>query len=170
MNLGGFCIPALAFSATCRILPDKIELVFCLPRQVSEAASEVCPPFHPGGDALRKTFYWIKLYHELLTNSKMAMLDDHTWRRTIELFLIAGDYAMDGLLPPVEEIAWDLHTTQDDILTSLGALELLGVVATEDQETWVVVNFARRQAAVTSAERSRLYRQRQNSPVDDYGR
>ena len=118
---------------------------------------------------MRKTFYWIKLYHELLTNSKMAMLDDHTWRRTIELFLVAGDYAMDGLLPPVDEIAWDLHTDRDDIFVVLSTLERLGVVEMVDNVSWVIVNFARRQAAVTSAERSRLYRKRQNSPVDDYG-
>ena len=116
---------------------------------------------------MRKTFYWIKLYHELLTNSKMAMLDDHTWRRTIELFLVAGDYAMDGLLPPVEEIAWDLHTSPLDILQVLTTLEQLGVTARENEEYWVIINFARRQAAVTSAERSRLYRRRQNSPDDD---
>jgi len=116
---------------------------------------------------LRKTFYWIKLYHELLTNSKMAMLDDHTWRRTIELFLVAGDYAMDGLLPSLEEIAWDLHTTPLDILQVLTTLEQLGVTARENEVYWVIINFARRQAAVTSAERSRLYRKRQNTWVDD---
>jgi len=97
----------------------------------------------------------------------MAMLDDHTWRRTIELFLVAGDYAQEGLLPPVEEIAWDLHTTQPDIMQALRTLEELGVVAGFDDGSWLVVNFARRQAAVTSAERSRLYRKRQNSPVED---
>ena len=116
---------------------------------------------------MRKTFYWIKLYHELLTNSKMAMLDDHTWRRTIELFLVAGDYAMDGLLPPVEEIAWDLHTDRDDILQVLTTLDQLGVTARDNEEYWVIVNFAQRQAAVTSAERSRRYRQRQNSLFND---
>jgi len=141
--------------------------MFYLPRQISEAATEVCLPFHPGGDPLHKTFYWIKLYHELLTNSKMAMLDDHTWRRTIELFLVAGDYAMDGLLPPVDEIAWELHTDRDDIFVVLSTLEKLGVVDMVDNVSWVIVNFARRQAAVTSAERSRLYRKRQNTWVED---
>jgi hypothetical protein len=49
----------------------------------------------------------------------------------------------------------------------LTTLEQLGVTARENEEYWVIVNFARRQAAVTSAERSRLYRKRQNTWVDD---
>ena len=116
---------------------------------------------------MRKTFYWIKLYHELLTNTRMAMLDDHTWRRTIELFLIAGDYAQEGILPPVEEIAWDLHTTSLDILQALRTLEELGVAASFDDGSWLIVNFAQRQAAVSNAERSRLYRRRQSSPDEE---
>lgn len=115
---------------------------------------------------MRKTFYWINLYHELLTNTRIAMLDDHTWRRAIKFFLIAGDYAQEGLLPPVEEIAWELHTTSLDILQVLSTLEQLGVTARENEDYWVIVNFAQRQAAVSGTERSRLYRRRQGSPGD----
>jgi DNA-binding FadR family transcriptional regulator len=86
----------------------------------------------------------------------MGRLDDHTWRRAIELFLIAGDYAQEGALPPLEDLAWDLHTTSDDMLQALTRLAELGVVEMQYQDAWLIVNFARRQAAVTSAERSRL--------------
>ena len=33
------------------------------------------------------SFYWIKLYHEVLDDPKMALLPDRLWRRTIELFI-----------------------------------------------------------------------------------
>jgi hypothetical protein len=112
---------------------------------------------------MHKTFYWIKLYHELLTNPGMGKLDDHTWRRAIELFLVAGDYAREGALPPLDDIAWELRTTPDDILQALLKLAELSVVGSLDQENWAIVNFARRQAAVTSAERSRRYRQRRQA-------
>jgi len=38
---------------------------------------------------MHKTFYWIKLYHELLTSPGMGSLDNHTWRRAIEPFLVS---------------------------------------------------------------------------------
>lgn len=118
---------------------------------------------------MRKTFYWIKLYHELLTNPDMGQLDDHTWRRAIELFLVAGDYNQEGKLPPLEKIAWELHTTPDDVRQALLRLEELKVVSNFDRENWAITNFAKRQAAVGNAERSRLYRRRQSSLVDGYG-
>ena len=34
--------------------------------------------------------YWIKLYHEVLDDPKMARLPDRLYRRCIEVFLLAG--------------------------------------------------------------------------------
>jgi DNA-binding FadR family transcriptional regulator len=99
----------------------------------------------------------------------MGQLDDHTWRRAIELFLVAGDYNQEGNLPPLEKIAWELHTTPDDVRQALLRLEGLKVVSSFDRENWAITNFAKRQKAVTGAERSRRYRLRQSSPLDGYG-
>ena len=116
---------------------------------------------------MHKTYYWIKLYHELLTNPGMGLLDDHTWRRAIELFLLAGDYNQEGALPPVEKIAWELHTTPDDVRQALLRLEELKVVGSLDRENWAITNFAQRQKAISGVERSRRYRLRQHGFAEE---
>ncbi len=58
------------------------------------------------------TNYWIKLYHEILRDPKMGQLDDHTWRRTIELFLIAGEFNDSERLPPIPDTVWLLRTSE----------------------------------------------------------
>jgi len=35
--------------------------------------------------------YWIKLYIEILHDAKMGAMSDRLWRRTIEMFLLAGE-------------------------------------------------------------------------------
>ena len=55
--------------------------------------------------------YWIKLYHEILDDPKMATLPDRLWRKVIEIFLIAGKLSPDksGQLPETNQIAWLLR-------------------------------------------------------------
>ncbi len=108
------------------------------------------------------TSYWIKLYHEILRDPKMGLLDDHTWRRTIELFLIAGERNEAGQLPPISDTAWLLRTSEQDLQESLQQLERLGV-AQQDEAGWLISNFAKRQAPLSAAERMRLYRKRKRS-------
>jgi hypothetical protein len=104
--------------------------------------------------------YWIKLYHEILHDRKMARLPDHLWRRTIELFLMAGVEDNAGELPPFEDIAWDLRIPEDQLKNELNELEKLNIL-TYTGEKWVVTNFASRQAPVKADERMRQYRKRQ---------
>jgi len=108
---------------------------------------------------MRKTRYWIKLYHEVITDAKMGRMDDHTWRRTVELFLLAGDFNQGGRLPPLGEAAWELRTDEDDIAQVLERLEGLGIAHMEEG-VWVITNFAARQGPLSDAERSRAYRER----------
>ncbi len=49
--------------------------------------------------------YWIKLYHEILRDPKMARLPDRVWRRTIELFLLAGEIGKNGTIRNTDDIA-----------------------------------------------------------------
>jgi len=102
---------------------------------------------------------WIKLYIEVLDDPKMGRLPDHLWRRAVELFLLAGKCGDDGRLPPVEEIAWSLHTDEASVLEDLRALEALGIVHAVDPQAWVVTNFRERQQS-ESSERVRRYRER----------
>lgn len=105
--------------------------------------------------------YWIKLYHEILDDPKMGRLSDHAWRRTIELFLIAGESGNGGFLPPVEDIAWRLRTSVDDVTAILQELETVGITSQTD-DGWLVCNFATRQDKISNADRQRKYRNRQH--------
>jgi DNA-binding transcriptional regulator YhcF (GntR family) len=102
--------------------------------------------------------YWIKLYHEILDDAKMGRMPDRLWRRTIELFLLAGELDEDGLLPPTRDIAWRLRIDDDGLADDLALLETYQIVHKENGH-YVVTKFADRQSAMSSAERTRRYRE-----------
>jgi DnaD/phage-associated family protein len=103
---------------------------------------------------------WIKLYLEIVQDSKMAKLPNHLWRRAVELFLLAGGNGNDGALPPVEEMAWRLRLEETKLIEDLLGLAEVGVVHEAEPGKWVVVNFAKRQAAIVSTDRVREHRKR----------
>lgn len=104
--------------------------------------------------------YWIKLYHEVLDDPKMCRLTDRLYRRTMELFLLAGKTGDDGSLPDVADMAWYLRIDEDALAQDLQELSEVGIV-TQDDEGWFVTKFADRQEAVSSTERVRRFRDRQ---------
>ena len=105
--------------------------------------------------------YWIKLYHEIIHDPKMGRLPDRVWRRAIELFLIAGETGNDGILPPVEDMAWTLRIDVEQLSADLVELEKVGIVTLDGSALPVVTKFAERQAPVSDAERMQAYRDRQ---------
>ena len=109
--------------------------------------------------------YWIKLYHEILHERKMAQLSDHLWRRSIEFFLFAGEVDDDGALPTLDDMAWTLHQSPELIETDLAELANVGIV---DQRggRWFVTNFSKRQAKMDKAEYMR--RLRNERQKDEY--
>ena len=79
--------------------------------------------------------YWINAYYEILDDPKMGrLLSDHIWRRAIEFFLLAGE---GGCLPSVRDIAWRLHTTEDDVIDCMKKLNSDGLVRDTDCG-WIV--------------------------------
>ena len=114
--------------------------------------------------------YWIKLYHEILDDYKMARLPDRLWRRAIELFLLAGDTDQGGALPDVEEIAFRLRVDPEVLREDVAALVEIGILSVEE-DALIVTRFEARQAASDSTERSRYFRARQarggNSPAPE---
>ena len=100
--------------------------------------------------------YWIKLYHEILDDPKMGQMPDRLWRRTIELFLLAGDVNKEGRLPPAKDIAWRLHLSVDGLSDDLSLLATYGIVHEENGQ-YIVTKFSERQSAMSGAERSRRY-------------
>lgn len=104
--------------------------------------------------------YWIKLYHEILEDPKMGRLPDRTWRRAIEIFLLAGETNGKGILPPLSDIAWRLRTTEAEVMEDLEALAAADIVKLNGNR-WHVINFAKRQAATGNTERQQQWRDRQ---------
>lgn len=103
------------------------------------------------------TTYWIKLYHEILRDPKMARLPDRVWRRAIELFLLAGQIEQDGILPEVADIAWQLRIDENVLAEDLILLEEHGIITATDDGIFVT-HFATRQGATSNAARVARYR------------
>ena len=105
--------------------------------------------------------YWIKIYHEILDDPKMGRMPDHLWRRTLELFLIAGEQDEAGMLPKLGDMAYRLRVNDNELQNDLDELQELNIVHNSDG-IWIVTKFAERQAPVSDAERMRRYRDRQH--------
>lgn len=106
------------------------------------------------------SYRWMKIYFEILDDPKMTILPDFLYRRTIELFLLAGRNGDDGALQPVAHMAWSLRIDEKRLVENLRSLEQIGVVAETEPGKWIVVNYAKRQAAEESTERVRAFRER----------
>lgn len=105
--------------------------------------------------------FWIKLFVELLDDPKMGRMSDWMWRRAVELFLLAGENGNDGLLQPVEDMAWRLRTSVEKLTESLQALSQAGVVH-ETPDGWVVTHFKERQYS-ESYERVKRFKEREKN-------
>ena len=92
---------------------------------------------------------WIKLYTEILSDPKMGRMNDKMFRRTIELFLIAGKEDRDGMLPSLDDIAWSLHSTVKEIQTVLSDLKTIGIIE-EKSEGYLIEHFSERQNSDSS--------------------
>ena len=114
---------------------------------------------------MRRT--WIKLYVELLDDPKLALVPDLVRLRFIQLLLVAGADDQDGLLPDSKRLAWRLRVEHNQLLNELRALKNAGVICREG-ESWIVTNFAKRQAAMTSYERVQSFRRRKNDEAHRY--
>jgi len=97
--------------------------------------------------------FWIKLYHEILDDPKMGRMPDRLWRRTIELFLLAGELDQEGLLPSVHDMSWRLRVNDDALQDDLNLLISYGIVTVE-ADSFTVTKFAERQTAMTATERA----------------
>ena len=105
--------------------------------------------------------YWAKVFIEIIDDPKMATMPDRLWRRSMEIFLLAGRYSKDksGQLPDTNQLAWALRMSTDDLLTDLKQLESVGIVK-KTKDGWLVVNFEKRQSPASDAERKRQQRER----------
>jgi len=102
--------------------------------------------------------YWIKLYHDILDDPKMAVLPDNLWRRIIELFLFAGKLYKDGNLPDTKQIAWCLRQNENELETELKQIVTTGIIV-QTETGWFIPKFKTRQDPMTNTERVRKFRE-----------
>lgn len=103
---------------------------------------------------------WLKLYIEILDDPKMARMSDHLWRRTIEMLLLAGRNGQAGGLPPVEDMAWTLRTSEAELAVELAEIAKRGIVTELETGGWVVTKFSERQGPSPVKQRVEEYRKR----------
>ena len=66
---------------------------------------------------------WIKLHREVLYQRDINMISDCSFRLLINLWLLASeDETKEGILPPLEDIAWRLRLDEKKIIQSLQEL------------------------------------------------
>lgn len=106
------------------------------------------------------SYSWIKLYHEIIDDPKMGQMPDSLWRRTIELFLLAGRNGNDGLLPALHDSAWALRSSDEQLEADLESLSKVGITHKDSAGRWHVSNFAKRQAPIDVNKRVSEYRNR----------
>ena len=109
-----------------------------------------------------KSKFWIKLYHEILHDPKMGILSDRLWRRTIEIFLLAGEEDCDGLLPSVDDMSWAIRLDTPELKKDLAELKSVGILSSRNGK-WKVKNFDERQRPRTTAERVQDHRKRKRN-------
>jgi DNA-binding transcriptional regulator YhcF (GntR family) len=109
---------------------------------------------------------WIKLDVRMLDDPRYGTLTDDLWRLVIQLNLLAGEVDRDGLLPAVRDMAWELHMGTGTLQISLHHLSERGLVHSTPQG-WVVTDFKESQAAPNSTERSRAFRKRRKSAMQE---
>ncbi len=108
--------------------------------------------------------YWIKLYIEILDDPKMGRLTDRLFRRTMQVFLLAGEGNESGQLPSTSDMAWRFRVGKEELETDLADMASSGIVHKED-DRWVVTKFAERQAPISDAERMRQLRKRKKKEL-----
>lgn len=116
---------------------------------------------------------WIKLYTEILSDPKMGRMNDKLFRRTIELFLLAGKEDKLGKLPSIEDIAWSLHISEKEVQTVLRELEKVGIVSyiSDDNgsEKYLIQNFESRQSSdANKSEINRRYYEKSKNKKSEF--
>ena len=111
------------------------------------------------------TNYWIKLYHEILDDTKIGMLRVALKWRFVECLLAAGEYAKGGELPITAKLAWRLRCDPEQLESELSELGDAGLLDLVDG-IWHVTKFEKRQEPSGAAKRMREYRKRKKEEKD----
>lgn len=110
--------------------------------------------------------YWLKLFTEIIDDPKLAEIPEWAKWCFVEFLCLAKENDKGGELQPVTKMAWRLRKTAKQVEAALRTLKEVGVVHSTGA-TWIVTNFAKRQAPSESAERVRRFREKQKQEKKD---
>ena len=106
---------------------------------------------------------WCRLYEELVDDPKLQMLPANLFKTVINVWCLA--IRSRGVLPPVQEMAWKLHVSIEDMQQQFDELVTRGLIDVTCDKNGVTTasphNWKERQfESDTSKERTRKYRER----------
>lgn len=105
--------------------------------------------------------YWVKLYHETVTDWKFMRLPDPARLLFYDSLCMAGDMDAGGRLPPISGMAFILHKTEAYIMDALKPLIESRMILEDELGNYYIANFEKRQGGMTGNERIRRFRDNQ---------
>lgn len=112
---------------------------------------------------------WFRLYHDLIDDAKVQLLDGETFKRWINLLCIASASDQRGALPSRVEIAFRLRITLDELDATIDTLREAGLIELND-DTIAIHNWSERQPiSESSTARVRKHRKNADDSRDETG-
>lgn len=109
---------------------------------------------------------WFRLYTEMLDDEKVQMLTPELFKTWVNLLCVAA--SRDGILPPVEKLAFKLRVSSHDMQSRIEDLIIAGLIDVRADKSLQPHNWERRQwKSDDSAERVRKHRETKRSRNDD---
>lgn len=102
--------------------------------------------------------HWEKLWHEIIDDIKLGPLPAELKWRFVQLIVLAGIVGEGGLLPELPDMAFRLRLTEEQLRSDLPTLARRELVELTADGRWLVTNYAKRQAAMSSTERVQRHR------------
>lgn len=84
---------------------------------------------------------YVEISPEILDNPNIALLDDRTWRRLIEMFLISRKTNDDGCIPDIETLAWHLRISENTMANDIRNLIESGMISEYDDEGYFINSY-----------------------------
>lgn len=109
--------------------------------------------------------YWIKFYTEFNNDPKIGMLPRDAQLLFVKLLLVAAENDKEGNVPTTSEIAWMLREQIDWVETNIAHLVSIHIVDKNQDGTYKITNYKKRQSKFDDKERQREHR-RKNNQVD----
>jgi hypothetical protein len=99
------------------------------------------------------------MVNDIVDDPKIARMPDALFRAFVFLLAVANENGERGRLPELGDTAWRMRLPEEVLLGHLESLAVIGSSRIDVTGRWWMTNFAKRQAALTPAERMSRMRQ-----------